>query len=207
MDRVLKTKGGLAEKRRCLLSSLCALVQADNWTWSLSRVGGTKNKSGYLDFLSGSRPKGKDIGRRLALGREMKGESSPDQVAGTQRIIAVHEISDEVASSIVIKRRGHRRAFSEREITAAQIILTENPWLHKSASRSKEPGKQLAPRQRATLLYLARGLSRKEIARRLGISPHTVHSYIKALYRRFRVHSRSSLMKQLVMANAGRTPA
>ena len=38
------------------------------------------------------------------------------------------------------------------------------------------------------------GLSEKETAARLDLSGHTVHQYVKALYRRYRVRSRSELL-------------
>jgi DNA-binding NarL/FixJ family response regulator len=52
----------------------------------------------------------------------------------------------------------------------------------------------LSPRMRDTLDALMTGASEKEIAARLGVSPHTVHQYVKALYRRFEVTSRPELM-------------
>jgi DNA-binding CsgD family transcriptional regulator len=59
---------------------------------------------------------------------------------------------------------------------------------------ARVPHPPLPPRQHQVLqLLLVEGLSEKEAARALGISPHTVHVYVKCLYRRFGVHSRSEL--------------
>ncbi len=55
------------------------------------------------------------------------------------------------------------------------------------------PGQGLTPRERQVLELLLGGDSEKLIARRLGLSPHTVHDYVKAVYRAFGVHSRSEL--------------
>jgi DNA-binding CsgD family transcriptional regulator len=52
----------------------------------------------------------------------------------------------------------------------------------------------LAPRQRETLDLLLAGLGDKEIADRLGISPHTVNHYTKTIYRHFGVGSRATLI-------------
>jgi RNA polymerase sigma factor (sigma-70 family) len=52
----------------------------------------------------------------------------------------------------------------------------------------------LPPRQRDVLDGLKAGLSEKDIAARLQISTHTVHVYVKALYRRFEVSTRAELM-------------
>lgn len=55
----------------------------------------------------------------------------------------------------------------------------------------------LPPRQLETCAALLRGLSEKEIADQLSISPHTVHSYVKHIYRRVGARSRSELMARL----------
>ncbi len=52
----------------------------------------------------------------------------------------------------------------------------------------------LSPRARATLEHLLRGASDKEIAAHLTLSPHTVHQYIKTIYRAYGVHSRWELI-------------
>jgi len=51
----------------------------------------------------------------------------------------------------------------------------------------------LSPRMRQTFERLLVGDSEKEIAARLGLSRHTVHVYIKTLYRRFGVCSKGEL--------------
>jgi DNA-binding CsgD family transcriptional regulator len=60
----------------------------------------------------------------------------------------------------------------------------------------KIPG-DLPPRQRQTLERLMAGDSEKEAARRLGISIHTLHVYVKSLYKRFEVSSKGELMAKL----------
>jgi DNA-binding CsgD family transcriptional regulator len=55
----------------------------------------------------------------------------------------------------------------------------------------------LLPRRlRQTLDCLLEGDSEKQVAARLGLSRHTVHEYVKALYRRLGVASRAELMVQ-----------
>jgi DNA-binding CsgD family transcriptional regulator len=56
----------------------------------------------------------------------------------------------------------------------------------------------LSPRMRQTLERLLAGDSEKEIAARLGLSRHTVHVYVKTLYRRFGVCSRGELFARFV---------
>jgi DNA-binding NarL/FixJ family response regulator len=51
---------------------------------------------------------------------------------------------------------------------------------------------ELTPRQMEVLWLLARGLSRKQIAQRLGRSPSTVQAHCRAIYRRLGVQNVTS---------------
>ena len=66
----------------------------------------------------------------------------------------------------------------------------------------------LPPRVRRVLRCLLDGLSEKEAARALRLTPHTVHSYVKILYQRLGVRSRAQLLarcfKQSLTARARR---
>jgi DNA-binding CsgD family transcriptional regulator len=59
-------------------------------------------------------------------------------------------------------------------------------------------GLKLSPRMRQTLDRLLAGDSEKQIAIKLAVSPHTVHVYVKALYRGFDVNSRGELLARFV---------
>jgi len=65
----------------------------------------------------------------------------------------------------------------------------------------------LPPRLHQTLQSLLAGDSEKQIARRLAISPHTVHVYVKSLYRKFGVCSRGELLARWVRAAPPRAPS
>jgi DNA-binding CsgD family transcriptional regulator len=58
------------------------------------------------------------------------------------------------------------------------------------------PSKPLGPRLRQTLAHLLDGDSEKQVAYKLKLSRHTVHVYVKSLYRRFNVSSRAELMSR-----------
>lgn len=62
------------------------------------------------------------------------------------------------------------------------------------------PKGPLAPRLRQVLAGLQEGHAEKEIAWQLGISRHTVHVYVRSLYRYFGVCSRAELMSMLLHA-------
>ena len=59
---------------------------------------------------------------------------------------------------------------------------------------------QLSPRLRETLDCLLDGATEKQIAKKLELSPHTVHGYVKLIYRHFKVKSRAQLLSQWVRA-------
>lgn len=59
----------------------------------------------------------------------------------------------------------------------------------------------LAPRVQQTLTLLLQGEGEKQIARILNLSKHTVHVYVKSLYKAFDVCTRSELMARFVNAS------
>jgi DNA-binding NarL/FixJ family response regulator len=62
----------------------------------------------------------------------------------------------------------------------------------------RPPTPALPPRLEATLLCLLRGLSEKELARELSLSPATAHEYVKQLYQRLGVTSRGELLARFL---------
>jgi DNA-binding NarL/FixJ family response regulator len=58
---------------------------------------------------------------------------------------------------------------------------------------------RLSRRMRQTLERLLAGDSEKQIAAALSLSPHTVHVYVKALYKSFKVNSRGELLSRFVV--------
>ena len=54
----------------------------------------------------------------------------------------------------------------------------------------------LSPRERHVLKLVDEGLTYKQIADRLCVSPHTVHSHIKNIYDQMQVRSRSEALAQ-----------
>ena len=56
----------------------------------------------------------------------------------------------------------------------------------------------LTEAQRRVTEYLIRGDAEKQIAHALGISAHTVHTHVRAIYRNLGVHSRAALSAKLL---------
>jgi DNA-binding CsgD family transcriptional regulator len=67
--------------------------------------------------------------------------------------------------------------------------------------------RRLPPRALQTLTGLLEGLSEKQLAGRLAISKHTVHSYVTRLYSIYEVNSRCELLALWIAGNPGTHPA
>jgi DNA-binding CsgD family transcriptional regulator len=73
-------------------------------------------------------------------------------------------------------------------------VVPGQPEQKPANSKTVLAGDELSPRQEQTLRHLLNGDSEKQVARKLDLSHHTVHSYVKALYRRYGVSSRAELL-------------
>lgn len=56
----------------------------------------------------------------------------------------------------------------------------------------------LSRRMEQTLRSLLGGDSEKQVAAKLGLSPHTIHVYVKALYKKYGVSTRAELLAKWV---------
>jgi DNA-binding NarL/FixJ family response regulator len=61
---------------------------------------------------------------------------------------------------------------------------------------------KLSRRLHQTLTALLQGDSEKQVALHLGLSRHTIHAYVKGLYRHFGVNSRGELLARFVAGGA-----
>ena len=109
-------------------------------------------------------------------------------------------LGQEPPDSVVRKRRlvaGLCRMLGE-QVGANEGVPGCSPASADGAAPSPTQAVALSPRMRQTLERLLAGDSEKEIAARLGLSRHTVHVYVKTLYRRFGVNSRGELLARFV---------
>lgn len=86
------------------------------------------------------------------------------------------------------------------------VFLALLPWLERAWSVPQNPTQELLARLplrlRKVLACLLAGDSEKQVARKLKLSQHTVHEYIKQLHARLRVRSRSELLVKAMGATA-----
>jgi DNA-binding CsgD family transcriptional regulator len=78
-------------------------------------------------------------------------------------------------------------------------IARQGTWFVCSAS-TPGPHALLAPGEMAVARRFAAGMSHKQIARELGVSPHTVRSQIKRLYAKLDVHDKAAMAQRLMGA-------
>lgn len=97
---------------------------------------------------------------------------------------------------LVMQREQGEPTFELRQERLARLFVRE--WAKsfgtELAPRDGFSVRDLAPRLRDVLLCLLQGDSEKQAALRLGLSPHTIHDYVKMLHKRFRVQSRGELL-------------
>jgi hypothetical protein len=103
-----------------------------------------------------------------------------------------------------VDQLGVHRGFGQTPFTAAQHRLVRlfhvelgRLWKKDALKQVRDPNSELPPRLAQTLAALQAGCSEKEVSNRLGISPHTVHNYVKALHQRFGVTSRGELLAKM----------
>jgi DNA-binding NarL/FixJ family response regulator len=58
-------------------------------------------------------------------------------------------------------------------------------------AKSRDEFLRLAPREKELLVLLSKGYSDKEIADKLALSVETIHGYVKNIYKKMHVHSRT----------------
>jgi DNA-binding NarL/FixJ family response regulator len=72
-------------------------------------------------------------------------------------------------------------------VIARQLLVRLAP----DPTPSPDADALLSPQERQVLTYSAKGFSFEEIARMLGVSRHTVMTYVKRSYRKLQVHSKT----------------
>jgi len=66
------------------------------------------------------------------------------------------------------------------------------------AGASEKPTENLSPREQEVLDYLSQGFLYKEIADKLGISYETVHTYIRRIYEKLQVRTRTEAVAKFL---------
>jgi DNA-binding CsgD family transcriptional regulator len=95
---------------------------------------------------------------------------------------------------LVFRPAGFPQRFTPRDRALLDVAHAGLAWMYKEeAAQKNDLPDDLPPRLQQTLKHLLTGDSERQIARKMQLSPHTVHDYVKALYTRFAVSSRQEL--------------
>jgi DNA-binding NarL/FixJ family response regulator len=79
---------------------------------------------------------------------------------------------------------------------ARKVVQT---FIKPSTSKAKaQPDEELTDREREVLEYLAQGYLYKEIAERMNVSWHTVHTHIRHIYEKLHVRSRGEAVASFI---------
>lgn len=87
-----------------------------------------------------------------------------------------------------------RKSFAISEAKLVELLHSEMRCLY--LSPAARPG--MTPRQREIHQCLLKGYAEKQIASVMGLSRHTVHAHVKAIYKYFHVSSRPELLARFV---------
>jgi DNA-binding CsgD family transcriptional regulator len=77
------------------------------------------------------------------------------------------------------------------------VVITVQPATSEALLPVLAAWHDVTPREQTVLERLLEGMSSKEIALALGVSPHTVNDHLKAVHRKFGVSSRTELVARL----------
>ena len=111
------------------------------------------------------------------------------------RIHSLLTLPGGVQASMSLVREKSDRPFSPKESEVLALFHTHVGSLyHVPPPAEVVAAESLPPRLRPVLMHLLEGDAEKQVAARLGLSRHTIHAYVKDLYRRFDVNSRGELL-------------
>jgi len=93
--------------------------------------------------------------------------------------------------------------FGMRERTLVDMLHRGVDWLYTSeeGAHRLNQASALSPRVRETLEHLLRGETERQVARKMSLSVHTVHDYVKVLYSHYGVCSRRELMARWIQVD------
>lgn len=212
LGNIAGMSGPIIHRYRTLMDALAQLIDADTWvhgSWD------SKDKAPIFGTLAGrvrleSRRSGL-VAPVTTLEDKCTTENTPGRGSSEEQwmrlegmqacIVSIYARRRNRVSGIAFHRRVGRPSFTSRERSLVHLISSHSAWLHQAgidASTGKGRHSNLSPRIRQVLARLLQGDSRKQIARRLGLSPHTVADYMKAIHRQFQVNSRGELLSLFI---------
>jgi DNA-binding NarL/FixJ family response regulator len=105
-----------------------------------------------------------------------------------------------------------RRTNVETLLAAVRAVANGGAYwtLDRRVESAPDPtaeGAVLSPRERQVLRQIAGGLTHGQVARRLGISPHTVDTYVKRIRSKLDIGNKAELTRAALLGGFGPEPA
>jgi DNA-binding NarL/FixJ family response regulator len=135
-----------------------------------------------------------------------------ERLPATQVVmLTAHEDTDNIFNALAAGATGYLLKRTTRdELLAAlrEVMAGGSPMTAHIARKvvqsfqgkpaAPEPAANLSPREQEVLDLLAQGLIYKEIADRLGVSYETVHTYIRRIYEKLQVRTRTEAVAKFL---------
>lgn len=138
-------------------------------------------------------------------------EEALDHIARTAQstsVLVLHhrQVSDTVAylragaAGVIDKREsGERIVHAVRAVTAGGCVTPPDCADPPAPAWTDAAGRHLSERELQVLRQIARGLTHGQIATRLGISPHTVDTYVKRIRSKLDVGNKAELTRAALL--------
>lgn len=118
----------------------------------------------------------------LVVNTEPAGEPAPYLRAGAAGVIGRREPCDRIVTAI-------------RALVAGTVVVPGSDLPPAPAGQPQGAEHGLSDREAQVLRHIARGLTHGQIATRLGISPHTVDTYVKRIRTKLGVGNKAELTR------------
>jgi DNA-binding CsgD family transcriptional regulator len=113
---------------------------------------------------------------------------------GVEHILKVDLRHPPGQTNVLMLERGRGRDFDDRH----RLLLTVlRPHLDAAVRRFLRPTPRLTPREREVLTLVREGLTNRAVARRLGVSAHTIRKHLENAFARLGVSSRTAAVAAL----------
>lgn len=213
IGQIHRMSGEPLARWRCLLDGLCHLVRAD--VGIMARiVNELPNQQRWItsvvDYGSPTDDERQQILGYFKVHEFVEAKHSPEvdqsswggawycEAADTDQFLfgLCRTPQSEFCYGLGLHRRPNHPPFLEEHRRIIDLFMSELSWLYQSilSLPGDSRGISLSPRLSQTLERLMAGDSEKQVAYNLGLSQHTVHGYIKTIYRHFGVSSRGELL-------------
>jgi DNA-binding CsgD family transcriptional regulator len=125
---------------------------------------------------------------RMTLWQQLRHSVKDSPTAG-----AYDTVSKDLAGEVMALAERERREPDEVILSLLRQALKER----RVAARTRKSWDSLSPREKQVAALICRGLTSRQTAARLFISPETVKTHVRHILRKFRLNSRIDLRKHL----------